>query len=153
MSKRPVSHRAKTVWRQLIEFYGRKFAQEFGELPPDCWASLIDRTPPARMDKGLINLRRKVPTYLPTFSEFESAIPVAAFDSGTRPIPELLIEAAMKRVNPCRHQLTMSWPIQQRTVNDDSRSGGVEYMAVVIPTCPDAQCGRNGVRVTTRELR
>lgn len=154
--KRPSSKSLK-YWGRMIEYWGTDFSDRFGESPSPSWCAVFDRTDPVALDKAINQLKYQTPKFPPKLGELEACIPRKQFGGDTRPIPERLVELAMRRFTPCRHQMLMSWPVKQHRVDDGTRLGGVEFEYLTIPDCPEAVCSFVGVRqpghrVTVREL-
>jgi hypothetical protein len=65
------SKRALRLWQRLSEWYGSRFVQSYGEIPPRDWANLADRSSDDDLIRALAALKQRHPSHPPTLMEFE----------------------------------------------------------------------------------
>jgi len=81
--KSPISARAKRVWQRLVEWYGTRLVEQYGESPPEDWCETIDGADNEAVKRALTSIRSKYINHPPTFPQFaESIAPVRAPSSG-----------------------------------------------------------------------
>lgn len=68
------SIRAKKVWQRLIEWYGVRFAEQYGHEPTEDWCDVVDRTDNAQVARGMNLMRVKYIQHPPTFPQFAEAM-------------------------------------------------------------------------------
>jgi len=90
------SARAKRVWQRLIEWYGARIVEQYGESPPDDWAA---RDRPHRQqfrEARPANHPRPLFRHPPTLPQFDQAMsPPATVSRGPNPA-EILAAFVMR---------------------------------------------------------
>lgn len=69
--KHKISRRAERVWTRLTEWYGARFAEQFGIYAPADWCEVVDKASEATVQRVLSEIRMKHTAHPPTFPEFE----------------------------------------------------------------------------------
>jgi hypothetical protein len=86
------SPRAKRVWQRLIEWYGTRIIEQYGESPPDDWCSVVDDADNEAVKRALSIIRSRYVQHPPTFPQFEQAFrPTSAPVVGPGPADRLCL--------------------------------------------------------------
>ena len=151
------SRRAERVWGRLTSWYGARLAEQYGSKPPEDWRELIDRTDDARLEAGLINVRRASPVHPPTLGQLEEAIPAKRIGPSGESIAKQLNDFVLQHRSLCEHQIAKNWnyfgPVEELA----SKHRGSEIVShpvihgVQIPAC--MLCERPSLRVLQENLR
>lgn len=155
MARKP-SRRASRAWDRLRQWYGARLAEQYGDVPPDDWCALIDRTDDERLAQALERIRDESPVYPPTFGQLEQAIPRKRAHDGGPSVPDQLCRFIAEHRRTCEHQRAKTWayfgPITEFPPNKtrEEPKSTPEPRGVVIPAC--AECGISSIRVTTKDL-
>lgn len=149
MPKHTVSPRAKRLWQRLIEWYGARITEQFGEVPPEDWCATIDGVDNETVKRGLTIIRTKYMVYPPTLPQFDDAMAPAKTAKGARePTVQERLCAYVARsygdmLTP--KQLAMPWTyIGKRFTAQDgggktTEDHGFEITGVVIAADGDSQ--------------
>lgn len=92
MPKAPaISARAKRAWQRLMEWYGTRMAEQYGDSPPPDWCEVIDSIDNDAVKRGLSILRSRFIQHPPTLPQFDQAMRPAgaAQDGGPNPAEKL----------------------------------------------------------------
>lgn len=65
--------RAKRVWVQLVEMFGKSVFREYGDNPPSLWVQAIAKLSDKELSKGLANLGNAGLEFPPNLSQFIGA--------------------------------------------------------------------------------
>ena len=84
MPKNPISSRAKRFWQRLIEWYGTRVIEQYGDAPPEDWCAVIDGADNDQVKRGLAIIRSKYAAHPPTFPQFDEAMTPPKTDRGPR---------------------------------------------------------------------
>lgn len=137
---RKVSLRVSRIWNRLGQWYGARWGDSYGTVPPDDWAALIDRTDDDRIEHALAETRKASPVHPPTLGQLEAAIPKKRRPEDPSPA-KVLCDFVLKHRNPCAHQVQRTW----------SYFGGPEGVkGAVVPEC--SECSRPSMRVKLEEV-
>lgn len=63
--------RAWRVWERMAEFYGSRFAENYGDAPTKSWIDAIDLLTDAQITFGLKYVRLTTPDHPPTLGRFQ----------------------------------------------------------------------------------
>lgn len=75
MAKKPdTSPRAKRFWLRMIEWYGVRMAEQFGDEPPEDWCRLIDESDNAAVKRALSIIRAQYVQHPPTLPQLDAAL-------------------------------------------------------------------------------
>lgn len=143
MSDRNISPRAKSVWKQLIEWYGTGcIVDRYGKDPPPDWAKIIDGITTEQSKAGMSVIRSRHIQFPPTLPEFEIAMrPPRVVRTGPSAQERLCEFAARKYAGYLtRRQLNGPW---RYTGNGDTGVTGVVI---------DADGDSPGYRVTLADI-
>lgn len=107
-----VSARAQRFWDRLVDWYGVRFSDQFGEHPPEDWRRLVDAASNDAVAEVLAEIRSKHVTHPPTFPEVD-----ALFTRAGRPpvaslgptVQERLADWVVRNRTLTRNQLRMPW--------------------------------------------
>lgn len=69
-----VSGRAQRVWDRLGDWYGARFADQYGDLPSQDWCTVIDNTSNEDLVAVLVLVRQHHVTFPPTLPEFAALV-------------------------------------------------------------------------------
>jgi hypothetical protein len=109
------SRRAQRTWDRLGDWYGARFADQYGDLPPQDWCSVIDRTTNDELVGAMMLVRQRHVTFPPTLPEFASL--VKEVRQPRRAAPSLIEQLADFVVLHCRltpAQLSGRWTFLYR---------------------------------------
>ena len=73
-SERTISPRAARAWQRLQEWYGARFSEQFGAVPPPDWSAAIDNASNDLVKRALSILRAECVEFPPTFPQFAKAL-------------------------------------------------------------------------------
>lgn len=79
-----ISPRAKKMWQRLIEWYGTRIIEQYGEAPPPDWVEAVDAVDNDVIRRGLTTIRSKYVAHPPTFPQFAEAIAPAKRANGVK---------------------------------------------------------------------
>lgn len=80
-----VNKRADKIWLRLIQAYGSRVAESYGEDMPSSWVEAVDDISDSQIDYGMRKVVRDTPIYPPTLGQFVAAcvdMPQAQTDFG-----------------------------------------------------------------------
>lgn len=137
---RKVSRRVARIWNRLGQWYGARWADSYGSVPPDDWADLIDRTDDERIEHALAEARRTSPIHPMTLGQLESAIPKKRRADDPSPA-KVLCDFVLAQRRPCIHQTQRTWTYF---------SGANGIAGVVVPGC--LECNSPSLRVKLEEI-
>lgn len=147
-----VSRRASKVWEKLGQWYGSRFADNYGPTPPEDWCGVIDRTDDESLHSALLSVRRASPIHPPTLGQLEDAIPKRETGNSGPSKPERLATLMLQN-DLCKHQCLARWsyfgPMTTFEIKRDK--GKPDYVThpdprgVVVAACEE--CGKPSVRV------
>ncbi len=155
---KPASARAKRVWQRLIEWYGTRLAEQYGETPPADWSEVVDNADNEAVKRALTVIRSKYVAHPPTFPQFAEAMaPVRKANGPRQPtVQDRLCEYVMRtigtRLTPT--QMRGPWTFRGRSfaaANSDDKTvedQGIEILAVEI--APDGE--HAGFRVAVEDM-
>lgn len=89
MPKQSISPRAKRVWQRLVEWYGTRLIEQYGEAPPEDWCRCIDSIDNDEVKHGLSLIRTRYIQHPPTLPQFEQAMRREVASSGPSPAERL----------------------------------------------------------------
>lgn len=72
------SARAERIWKQLVQFYGMRFADQFGSRAAPEWCAIIDAAEPDDLKAAIVETRRAYLQFPPSLPQFEALIAAAA---------------------------------------------------------------------------
>lgn len=72
--KHKPSARAQRVWDRLGDWYGARFADQFGDQPSQDWSTVIDNTSNDDLVAVLVLVRQQHVTFPPTLPEFAALV-------------------------------------------------------------------------------
>jgi hypothetical protein len=155
-----ISARAKRVWQRLVEWYGVRLVEQYGESPPDDWCETVDAATDEAVKRGLSIIRAKYAAHPPTYPQFEEAMaPVkAAPSSGYKPNTCEKLSAYIMREHGMRmtpRQIRGPWTYIGRTFDAEDARGkmvkdhGYEITGVII----DADGDLPGYRVMVTDMQ
>ena len=83
MPKATISPRAKRLWERLIQWYGARLVDQYGDAPPPDWCDVVDRIDNDGVKRGLSIIRNRYVQHPPTLPQFEQAMkPDTTFCTG-----------------------------------------------------------------------
>jgi hypothetical protein len=85
--KPQTSPRSKRVWKRLIEWYGTRIIEQYGEAPPDDWREIIDDIDNTQVKRGLSIIRSRFIQHPPTLPQFDQAMRPSGTEQKTGPNP------------------------------------------------------------------
>jgi hypothetical protein len=155
---RNISARAKRVWQRLVEWYGTRLIEQYGESPPEDWCEAVDTVDNEAVKRGLASIRSKYIAHPPTFPQFSEAFaPPRSFGSQTKNTCELLTAFVMRthgdRLTP--RQIRGPWMYIGRTFDAEdgakkvTKDHGYEITGVIIDQDGDS----DGLRVMVADMQ
>lgn len=161
MPKSAISSRAKRVWQRLREWYGARLGEQYGELPPEDWCKVVDRSDNDAVKRALSIIRSKYLDHPPTFPQFEQAFApaVQAERDGGPTVQERLCAYVMRHHarRLTAKQIRGPWSYTHKRaqwVDDLVRGKGVnrdelaECTGVIVPADGESA----GLRVTVEDM-
>jgi hypothetical protein len=143
--KHKVSARAQRVWDRLGDWYGARFADQYGDLPSQDWCTVIDNTSNDDLVAVLVQVRQQHVTFPPTLPEFAALVKEVRLPRLQSPsIAEQLAEFVSKSYSLTPAQLRGPW-----TYLYGSTGGQVVVTGVVIAADGD----RPGYRVSVDDMQ
>lgn len=139
------SRRAQRLWDRLGDWYGARFADQFGDQPSQDWCTLVDNATNEELVAVLVLVRQRHVTYPPTLPEFSALVKeVRVPRPPTPPVTEQLTEFVLRTKTLSAEQLQTPWTfLFQQTEVGNVVSG------VVIPANGDAP----GHRVMVEDMQ
>lgn len=136
------SPRAKRVWQRMVQWYGARVAEQYGDSPPIDWCRAVDGADDTTVQRALSLIKTRHLDHPPTLPQFEAVMrPTEAATRGPTQ-NEQLVAYVMKSYGS---RLT---PKQIREPWDYARDRDGELVAIV-PADGDSA----SVKVTTLEMR
>jgi hypothetical protein len=77
--------RSNRVWKRLLQCYGARFTESYGEAPTEPWIVAIDDLSDEQIAYGIRQVMRDSPIHPPTLGQFVKAcadLPIAKNDKG-----------------------------------------------------------------------
>lgn len=141
------SKRATSFWNRLMEWYGTRLAEQYGDVIPSEWALVVDRTSPDQLKRAENVLRKEHVKYPPTLGEFEATIPAKATAGPST--ADLLAAYVLQVHKPCIHQTMRPWnyfgPMEEfQGTNRKNTVRHPRIIGVVVPEC--SLCDRPNTR-------
>lgn len=146
MSNKPkISKRAERMWTRLTEWYGARFAEQYGITPPPDWCAVIDEATDSVIERVLSEIRVKHPAHPPTFPEFEALFAQFSPKKGVDvPSTQAQLDDFVMRVKKPPFAQCRGWTYTYET----TPAGQRVISGVVIPTVGELR----GFRVTVEEM-
>ena len=108
--KHKPSVRAQRVWDRLGDWYGARFADQYGDLPSQDWCTVIDHTSNDDLVAVLVQVRQQHVTFPPTLPEFAALVKEVRLPRSNAPsIAEQLAEFAARTYSLTPTQLRGPW--------------------------------------------
>ena len=140
-----VNKRAERIWLRLIQAYGSRVAESYGEAMPQPWVEAIAEVSDEQIAYGLRKIVRDTPVHPPTLGQFVAAcvdMPQVATNKGPSIQEQLCAYAALQlrsRLHPMQYSLP--WTHEYREWLDDTKPKHqqrcAECIGVVIPEFGD----------------
>lgn len=144
-------NRGKRVWLRLIQAYGSRVAETYGEDIPRPWVEALEDLTDEQIQYGLRNVIKITPIHPPTLGQFIQAcvnMPVAQLRA-TATIQEQLCEYAAMHVHDkdgpngmTLSEYSLPWTYVYREWWDSTRPKGFEKCAECIGIVIDLNDGR-----------
>lgn len=115
----------KRIWLRLIQAYGSRVADSYGENMPASWADAVEDFTDQEIDYGIRKCVRDTPIHPPTLGQFIAAcadMPQVHTDQGPTIQAQLCAYAALKlfmRLDP--KQIAPPWRYLYREWTDETR--------------------------------
>lgn len=139
------SARAQRVWDRLGDWYGARFADQFGDLPTQDWCTVIDNVSNDDLVAVLVLVRERHVTFPPTLPELVALVKEVRMPRAHTPsVAEQLAEYVARAYSLSPMQLRGPWTYLYRLV------GGRPIVAGLIV---DADGDRPGYRVTVEDMQ
>jgi len=140
------SHRSQRVWDRLGDWYGARFADQFGDVPSPDWCTVIDNVSNDHLVAALVLIRERHVTFPPTLPEFVALVKEVRMPPRVHaPSIAEQLTAYVARAYPLTPaQVRGPWTFMFQMVG-----GRPVVTAVVI----DADGDRPGYRVTVEDMR
>jgi hypothetical protein len=139
------SQRAQRVWDRLGDWYGARFADQFGDLPTQDWCTVIDNVSNDDLVAVLVLVRERHVTFPPTLPELVALVKEVRLPRLHAPsIPEQLTDFVTRAYALSSTQLRGPWTFLYRL------AGG---HPVVIGLIIDADGDKPGYRVTVEDMQ
>lgn len=127
-----ITPRAKRVWQRLIEWYGARIVEQYGESPPDDWRDVIDAADNDTVKRGLGLIRTRYVQHPPTLPQFDQAMQPQVVAKGPTAGVRLVAFAVReygRRMTP--RQISQPW-------THIGGAGGTDSTGLVIPADGDS---------------
>lgn len=139
------SVRAQRVWDRLGDWYGARFADQFGDVPSQDWGTVIDNVSNDDLVAALVLVRQRHVTFPPTLPEFAALAKEVRLPRVHGPsVLEQLAEFVTRSYTLTPAQLRGPWTYLFR-----SDASGPIVTAVVV----DADGDKPGYRVTVDDMQ
>lgn len=133
--------RADRIWMRLIQAYGSRVADSYGEDMPSSWVDAVEDLADQQIDYGMRKVVRDTPIHPPTLGQFVAAcidMPQVQTDRGPTIQEQLCAYAAlMLHSSFDRRQFGLPWTYLYREWLDESRPKHMQRCAectgVMIP--------------------
>jgi hypothetical protein len=143
--KHKPSVRAQRVWDRLGDWYGARFADQYGDLPSQDWCTVIDNTSNDDLVAVLVLVRQQHVTFPPTLPEFAALVKEVRTPRINAPsVAEQLAEFVSKSYSLTPAQLRGPW-----TFLYGSTGGQLIVTGVVVAADGD----QPGYRVSIDDMR
>lgn len=143
--KHKPSARAQRVWDRLGDWYGARFADQFGDQPSQDWCTVIDQTSNDDLVAVLVQVRQQHVTFPPTLPEFAALVKEVRLPRMNSPsVAEQLAEYVARTYQLTPAQLCGPWTFLYRPA-----AGQQILTGVVIAADGD----RPGYRVTVDDMQ
>ncbi len=159
MPRKQPSKRALVYWGKLIEWYGSRVAENYGDSPPEEWCEFFDRNDPDDVTQAMRSCRHSTPIHPPTLGQLEAAVPEKIVGpsgpSKAQKLCDLMLEKHDKEM--CKHQRAKPWNYFGPSVTFDLIQRGLKAsekpptvthtdpIGVQVPGCEE--CGTQSFRV------
>lgn len=139
------SVRAQRVWDRLGDWYGARFADQFGDVPSQDWGTIIDHASNDDLVAVLVLVRQRHVTFPPTLPEFAALLKEVRMPRVHAPsVFEQLAEFVARTYPLTTMQLHGPWTYLYR-----ADAGGQIVTAVIV----DADGDKPGYRVTVDDMQ
>jgi hypothetical protein len=143
--KHKPSLRAQRVWDRLGDWYGARFADQFGDQPSQDWCTVIDQTSNDDLVAVLVQVRQQHVTFPPTLPEFAALVKQARVPRMyATSVAEQLTDFVVRRYQLTPAQLRGPWTYLYR-----SAAGQAVVTAVVVA----ADGEQPGYRVSVEDMQ
>lgn len=143
--KHKPSARAQRVWDRLGDWYGVRFADQYGDLPSQDWCTVIDNSTNEDLVAVLVRVRQEHVTFPPTLPEFAALVKEVRTPRFNVPsVAERLSEFVARRYALTPAQLCRPWTFVYRAA---------EGQAVVTGLIIDADGDHAGYRVSVEDMQ
>lgn len=143
--KHKPSARAQRVWDRLGDWYGARFADQFGDIPSQDWCSIIDRVSNDDLVAVLMRVREEHVSFPPTLPEFAALVKELRVPRVRKPSTQEQLATFVSR----NYQLTPAQMSRPWTFLYKACPGGAVITGVVI----DADGERPGYRVSVEDMQ
>lgn len=149
----PADPRASRVWKRMLQIYGARFTESYGEKPTEPWIAAIDDLTDQQIAFGIRQVMRDTPIHPPTLGQFAKAcndMPVAQANKGPSLQEQLCAYVMVKHFrspplspgpNDRQKQVAMPWTYLYREWIDPDRPKHLqrcaECVGVLIPAFGD----------------
>jgi hypothetical protein len=139
------SARAQRVWDRLGDWYGARFADQFGDLPTQDWCTVIDHVSNDDLVAVLILVRERHVTFPPTLPELVALVKEVRMPRTHAPSIAEQLAAFVARAYPLTpEQLRGPWTFLYQVIAGHS---------VITGLVVDADGERPGYRVTVEDMQ
>lgn len=139
------SVRAQRVWDRLGDWYGARFADQFGDIPSQDWCTVIDQTSNDDLVAVLVRVRQHHVTFPPTLPEFAALVKDVRLPRMHAPsMVEQLAEFVARTYPLTAAQLCRPWTFLYR-------SSGGEPVITAVEIAADGDTP--GYRVTVDDMQ
>jgi hypothetical protein len=138
------SPRAQRVWDRLGDWYGARFADQYGDLPSQDWCTVIDNSTNEDLVAVLVRVRQEHVTFPPTLPEFAALVKEVRIPRIRKPsTQEQLVAFVARTYQLSPVQICKPWTFLYRACE-----GGAVVTGVLI----DADGERPGYRVSVEDM-
>lgn len=138
-----ISQRSKRVWQRMIEWYGTRVREHYGDAPPADWCKAVDAADDTTVQRGLSLIKSRYLDHPPTLPQFEACMRRPENSRAASTVQEQLCAFAMRtygaQLTP--KQIRDSWTYYPGQTGD--------LAGVKIPADGDAL----ELRVTVQEMQ
>lgn len=143
--KHKPSARAQRVWDRLSDWYGVRFADQYGDLPSQDWCTVIDNSTNDELVAVLVRVRQEHVTFPPTLPEFAALVKQVRTPRFNVPsVAERLTAFVARTYDLTPAQLRGPWTFMYRIA-----AGQLVVTGLIV----DADGERPGYRVSVEDMQ
>ena len=160
----PTNNRSERIWLRLIQAYGSRVAESYGEDMPQIWIDAMEHLTDTQIDYGMRKVVRDTPVHPPTLGQFSQACADTPQQKtkGLRTIQEQLTDFVVRTHFPTHRdskftpdqarQSSLPWTYLYHDWIDDSRPKHSQACAECTGVLVPAAGALPGFKVTVSDM-